>query len=214
MSEESIPVAPEAEASSAAPEIKSEPPKTESVDELQARIKRLEAQNDKVILERRAAKSERDQALEQIKTSEEDKLKEKEEWKTIAETREQEVGDWKTKYEAKDKDWSNAVKLDSFLKALPGELKSQYYALVDIDKIILNPDSGQPEPTSVEKYAKEFAETFTDVFAPRVKAGLPQHASQPDSGGITIEQYRQMSSKEMKENAPQIMEFLNKQQGV
>ena len=47
-------------------------------------------------------------------------------------------------------------KLSAFLKAVPGQVDSKYWGLVDLDKVTMNPETGEIEASSVQQLVDNF----------------------------------------------------------
>lgn len=68
------------------------------------------------------------------------------------------------------------------LQKTVGQLDGKYSALVDFDKIVVDPDSGEINQLSLEKYASSFKTEFPEITA-KVGALPPQKLPAGDQGG-------------------------------
>jgi hypothetical protein len=60
----------------------------------------------------------------------------------------------------REKELLDAVKINAFREKLPGKIANPaYYGFVDLDKIVINPETGEVDSLSVEKEAKRFMDS-------------------------------------------------------
>jgi len=125
--------------------------------------------------------AEKLEALEaQLKQKVETELKEKEDYKKLLELREKELIESKSKLGEFETTFTNSQKMQSFLKHIPGELEQDYWQLIDLDKITINPDTKKPDEASVMAYAKEFSDKFKKVIQSPINQKLPNNAPTPE----------------------------------
>ena len=147
------------------------------------------------------------------KASLEAELKEKEDWKKIAELREQEKIEVETKYTSLTSEIQEAAKFQSLLRALPGRLDQKYYSLVDTRDIVIDPNTGEPDPSSVKKVADSFNANFGELVVSSGKARLPYQAASGSTQSMTEELWKSLSGKEKKERLPEYVESLKQKRG-
>lgn len=138
-------------------------------------------------------------------------LKAKEDYKKLVELREQELNEFKSKYEGLSTTIQESVKFNSFLEALPGQLPKKFWKMVDTSEIVIDPSTGDPDPSSVKKVADKFQAEFGELVQTPGKAKLPNKAA--GSATVINEQvWAAMSPKEKKDNLASYVEY-KKQKG-
>lgn len=139
----------------------------------------------KVLDEAKAAKAKVAQFEKSQKEFEEAKLKEAGDWKKIAEQKEQDLKIAQEKIAETDRRLLEGRKLNALLGALTGEVPKQYWSLMDLDDVAVNPDTGLPDEASVKVAAEKFEKQFPDVVKRPSKARLPNDAAKGGAGKIT-----------------------------
>jgi hypothetical protein len=135
----------------------------------------------------------------QAKLKEESELKQKEEWKKLLEIREKELAEAKQQVHVKDELISTSLKRRALLDAVNGSVPEQYWGLMPLEEIALNPETGMPDESSVQAIARKFESTFADVVKPKGAKGLPNTAAGGPPKKMTVSEWKQLpSSKEMK----------------
>lgn len=145
----------------------------------------------KVLSEKKRRDDQLKQAQDQIaefqkaeKERTENELKQKEDYKQLLEMREQEIAELKTGFTTLQAQQQNATKLDSFLGTLDGKVDRKYWGMIDLDKIIIDPETGVADEMSVTKavegFKKEYPELVQTKGAPKVSSEAPR----PVSGGV------------------------------
>jgi hypothetical protein len=148
----------------------------------------------------------------QRKELEESKLKDEGNWKALLEAREEkliELANQKTEYENKvlmfEQQFQEAAKLQALQEAIGGKFKHKsYYNLVDTDKIIVNPESGEIDQDSVKKYADSFLKEHKELIAfskPPVNDRAPGQ-----SGSMTYEEWLVLAKTDPKKAKEKIKE--------
>jgi hypothetical protein len=161
--------------------------------------------------EENAELKKRLEALEtEKKQSVEAELKAKEDWKKLYEAEKAEkekVALTNTEINAR---LQNGSKMRAFLDKVNGQVSEGYWGLVDLDSIIVNPDTGLPDDASVQKAAAEFEKKFPEVLKkPGSNGKIPNNAAQ---GGGTSLTYDQWKSLPLKEQKARLSEVINLQQ--
>lgn len=131
----------------------------------------------------------------------ESELKEKEDYKKLLELREAEKKELETKYTQLDSSLKDSAKLSAFLDKLGGSVEKQYWGLVNLDEILIDPNTGSIDEASVKQAASKFEQTYPLVIK---KAGssakLPNDAAKGGNGKLTYSEWKALkTSKEMKE---------------
>ena len=183
-------------------EAKAEAVTTEDVSGLKAKRDELLGANKK-LKDKLAALEEAEK--ERTETS----LKEQEKWKEYAALKEKEAEDLKSKYESQRDRILDSKKMAAFLEHAP--VKKKFWDNVDLTKIVTNPETGEIDRVSVQNYAESFSKEFSETLETTAGPKLPQNATAGGTAGLTLEEYRKLSAKEMRERAPEVAELLSKQ---
>jgi hypothetical protein len=134
----------------------------------------------KTLAQEKAAKEKLREYETRFKQIEETKLKEEGEYKKIAEIRAEEARKEKQRADSLEKDMNDTWKLQAFFEKLPGNLKSNdYLTHVDIDSIVLDPETRQVEMASIEKVVNSFMEKHSGLVDIKKSSGLPSEAAKP-----------------------------------
>lgn len=157
-------------------------------------------------------KKKRDEEIEQMKSKlselqkaekerHEAELKQKEDFKSLLKLREEELQKRDEELKQIKGSLEDGAKLRAFLDTVNGVVDKQYWTLVDLDQIKIDPTTGMPDPLTVEQMARKFEQEYGLVLkakgAPRT---LPNTAAQSANGKITVTEWKALkSSKEMKE---------------
>ena len=148
------------------------------------------------------------------KEKEELELQEKEEFKKLVEIKQKNLEDIESKYKQQEKMIKDSMKLSAFLEALPGSVEKQYMGLVDLDKIVIDPTTGEPDSASVQEYAKNFEVQFSTIIKRPNGGTLPSQAAAGSSVSTNLTQYKTMTLKDKKENLKSMVEAYRRQKGI
>lgn len=154
----------------------------------QEKLKEAQAKLDK-IEEKEAELERKRQELE------EQKLKDEGNWKALLEAREAKLAEFQSreselvsKVSMFEQQFQEAAKLQALQDALGGKFKHKsYYNLVDTDRIITNPETGQIDQDSVKAYADTFLKEHKELIAfnkPQINDRAPGQA-----GSLTYEEW-------------------------
>jgi hypothetical protein len=138
----------------------------------------------KVLDEAKAAKKKVAEFEKAKRDAEETSLKEQGNYKKILEEREKELQETKDKLSGLDKKISDSRKMNAFLGAIGGDVPKQYWPLVDLEDVAVNPETGMPDESSVKRAAEKFEKDFPDVIKRPSKSKLPNEA--PRGGGTKL----------------------------
>lgn len=136
------------------------------------------------------------------KEREENDLKEKENFKKLVEIRDKELADERAKYNGLNTTIQESVKFNSFLEALPGQIDRKFWKMVDTSGIVIDPSTGEPDPTSVKAAADKFQAEFSELIQVGGKAKLPNNEAGQYQGAMNDDVWNKMSAKDKKENLP------------
>lgn len=157
-----------------------------------------------------AEKKKKDEDLAQIKAQldemrakdrerQESELKAKEEWKKLVEIREKELNDLKKQVEQKDSLIVTSIKRGAVKSAINGMVPDKYLGLIDVSKVVINPETGEPDPSSVQEVARQFEQEHKLLILSKDgKSGLPNEAA-TGAKKLTYQEWVKLpTSKEMK----------------
>ena len=123
--------------------------------------------------------------------------KELEELNKSVKEKESVINDYEDKY-------SRIKKLSAFNEALPAKLKrKEYYAHVDVDKIVVDPDTGEVDQKSLKTYANQFAEDFKDLLDLKGGPNLP-NAKSTGTATLSYEAWLALPASEMKKRIGEV----------
>lgn len=142
---------------------------------------------------------EKYQSLEQrLAEIEENKLKEKEDYKGLYENTKEELGKLHIELSQKKEEEIASRKLSAFLEILPGQVDKKYWGHVDLDKILLDPETGEIDQMSVTKVAKTFEQTYPEIIIKNGSVNLPNQSPKGNQGQtITYSEWLKLPLKEM-----------------
>lgn len=128
-------------------------------------------------------------------------LKQKEDFKSLLQLREEEMKKKDSELHELKSSLEAGAKLRAFLDSVNGVVEKQYWTLVDIDQIKIDPTTNMPDPISVESLARKFEQEYGLVLkAKGAPKTLPNTAAQGTTAKITVSEWKALkSSKEMKE---------------
>lgn len=159
----------------------------------------------KVLNEAKKAKAKLAEIESQKKADREKELRAQENFKLLVEEREKELNETKQKLTTYEQNYQNAQKLNAVLASLNGEVDEQYWGLIDLSKIAVDPETGSPDKTSAAKYAKEFSSKFSLVVKKPASAKIPADAANGNGKGLSYEEWSKLPPAEMKKRMSEVM---------
>lgn len=131
---------------------------------------------EKAITEAKKAK-EKLQAIEaESKKRQEDEAKAKEDYKKLYESAAAERDEVKKQKSDLETGLIDGKKLQAFLGKLPGKVAKEYWSLIDLDKIVIDPDSREIDERSLAKAVKEFETIHARLIDKPATGRLPNDA--------------------------------------
>jgi hypothetical protein len=131
------------------------------------------------------------------KDLEETRLKEQGEYKKLLdiERKKREVEESKRiQYE---KNLIDAHKLNAVKERLPGKIKrNEYYSFIDTDKVLIDPETGIIDETSIEEVVNGFLAEHTSLIDVGNTVKLPQHAASGSVSKISYDDWLKLPLKE------------------
>ncbi len=109
--------------------------------------------------------------------NEENKLAEQGEYKKLVETRDAEIAKLNSENNEYKTSFDKAIKLSAFRDQLGGTVdNNQYYDFVNVDNIVIDPESGTVDDASVEMVVNEFKQSHSKLYTPKSAKVLPNNA--------------------------------------
>jgi len=158
----------------------------------------------KLLKEKKKLQEELDATQKAIKEREEADLRAKEDFKKIAELRETEAKELREKLTTVEARERNGMKLDAFLSSLDGAVDKRFWGHIPLDQIVVDPESGEPDPMSVTKVVEWFRKEYFDIIKKPGQATVPNTAPQGSAGNgkITRAAWLALDHKEMSKWKP------------
>jgi hypothetical protein len=141
----------------------------------------------KAIDEAKKAKAKAAEYERAQRAREEEELKKQGEYKKLLEQRESELNEARTARQALESKISDSRKLNAFLGSVTGDVPKQYWSLIDLDTIAVDPETGMPDEASVKKAAADFEKQYSDVVKKPTKGKLPNDAPQGSGAAVGFE---------------------------
>lgn len=130
------------------------------------------------------------------KKREEAEALEKQEFKKLYESEKAKAQELEGKYNALNANVTDTRKLHAFMKKVGGEIREDYWGLIDLTQIAMDPESGKIDDGSVARYAKEF-EKKHEILIQRPNGGkLPNGAPLGGSTTLTHAEWLKLPLKE------------------
>ena len=155
-------------------------------------------------------KKKRDEQLEQAekelndfrakeKERVENELKAKENFKELLALRDKEKSELAEQLNQTKAQIERHVKFQSFLGEVNGVIPKQFESLIDVSKIIIDPVTQQPDPTSVQSVARDFEKNYGMILGKKASGGLPNEAARSGVKKLTVAEWNALpTAKEMK----------------
>ncbi len=137
------------------------------------------------------------------KLLEEAALREKEDYKKLFESRDKELETERNARLAIEKQVTDSRKLNTFLKNV-GPLEQEYWSLIDLDRINVDPESGKVDEISTKAYADDFKKTFWKVIGTQ-KNQMPNEGPTDKKTGLTYEQWTKLPYAEQRKRINDII---------
>ena len=135
---------------------------------------------------------------------EESTLREKEDWRKLFEQRESELKTTKLELDSIKTRVVDSKKLNSFLNAIEKPIEQKYWSLVELDRIVVDPNSGEIDSSTLKKYAEEFKKEYWKVIdSSTPKMPNENHNNKPN--GITYDYWLTLKPNEQKKRLKDII---------
>lgn len=90
-------------------------------------------------------------------------------------------------------------KIGAVLEKLSGEVDRKYFDKIDVSKVKIDPETGEPDEASVKEAAKHFEANFPEVIKKPSKGGLPNDYARGGGAKLTYDAWSKLSPKEQRE---------------
>lgn len=137
------------------------------------------------------------------RAAEEERLRKSEDYKKLVTLREQEIENLRKALGEKDGELSglkgslqNSVKMRAFLDAVGGNVSQQYWGLIELDEVVIDPETGKVDETSVVKAARDFEKKYPLVLEKKNAGGLPNDAARGGATKLSYEEWLALPAKE------------------
>jgi len=117
-------------------------------------------------------------------------------YKQLLEERDKKIAELEGTVSEGNKRWESTAKLNAFLDSVDGEIPKQYWSLIDIENIAINPETELPDEMSVKEAVKKFSKTYPDVVKKRTGSKLPNTPPQGANRKLTVEAWKALPYKE------------------
>jgi hypothetical protein len=96
------------------------------------------------------------------------------------------------------------IKMSHFLDAIDGNIPREYWPLIDVEKIVVDPATNMPDPMSVQSVAKDFSTKYHRVIEKKNGPKVPSDAPNGSGGGLTYEAWKALPLAEMKKRIKEV----------
>lgn len=141
---------------------------------------------DKALTEKRNA-MKRLKELEDAETARREKeLEDEGNFREIIANREKRIEELEGQVSTLNDTFTRGAKLDAFLNLVKtdyaADIKETYWGLVNLEKIAVNPDNGQPDPATVKTVVDEFVNKYPETLRKK-NGGNPPPGNPPGGTG-------------------------------
>jgi CRISPR/Cas system CMR subunit Cmr6 (Cas7 group RAMP superfamily) len=143
----------------------------------------------RVLAEAKKFKELSESLSKQTEAEKEKQLKDQNEWKSLAEMHKAKLDVAQKELEEKNRAIQDGLKFSEFNRHLGGKLKHSSYANhVDFDRILINPETGMIEESSVKSVVAEFIKQHSALVdfgnKPRLPNEAPRHGLPSGKKGL------------------------------
>jgi len=139
------------------------------------------------------------------KEAEEMALKQKEDWKKAYELKTQELEKTKAEFKSQQEIIQDSKKFSAFLESVNGVVDKKFHQFIDVGNVVIDPTTGQPDLASAQQAAREFEKNYPEFIKRGSGPRLPNSAPQHSTGALSVEEWRNLPSKEMKARLKDVM---------
>jgi hypothetical protein len=84
------------------------------------------------------------------------------------------------------------------LSHLSGEVEDQYFGLIDVSQVVIDPSTGLPDETSAQKAASLFEQRYSKVIMRPSGVAMPNQAAKGAATQLTYQEWLQLPYDEQK----------------
>lgn len=140
-----------------------------------------------------------DALLAEKKEREEEELRKRGDTEKLLKLREEELQKEREEKQRLVSNIQGGLKLDAVLNTISGKVDKKYWNLINLDEIVIDPNTGTPDGSSVQSVARQFESMFPEVISRASGMKLPNDAPKNGSGKLSIEEWSKLgSAKEMR----------------
>lgn len=147
--------------------------------------------------EKKKMQAERDMLAAEKKQREEEEARKRGDYEALVKARDEEIKKLTTTVDTFKQRQADAAKLGLFLKSAGSDIEDKWLGLVDLDKIAVNPETGEVDPLSVATAVDTFKKSWPEAFK---KAGPKLPTDVPNGSPNTIKEseWKKLPAKEMR----------------
>lgn len=124
----------------------------------------------------------------------------------LLDVRNKELEEERTRREVLEAQQRDQRKAAAFLGALTGQIDvAKYGPLINLEKIVIDPQSGEPDAASVTAAAREFEAAYPEIVQRKTGVTLPADASRGGNSKITYVEWLKLPVKEMLKRQREVM---------
>ena len=135
----------------------------------------------------------------------EDEARQREDYKTLLAAREAELTAEREEHAKLKNRINSGAKLRSVLEAIDGTVDEAFYGLIPVDKVVLDPETGLPDPMTVKDAVKFFESKYSKVITPKEVILPPSDAAKGAPTGLTYEQWKSLPLDEQKKRMKDVL---------
>lgn len=114
-------------------------------------------------------------------------LEEQGQYKSAFELEKKKALDFQDKLNQQQKMITDSIKMRAFLSQIQGTVSDEYWDLVKLDEIVIDPDTNKPDPVALENYAKSWSTKHARLIDKPSTAKVPTDAPrQTNLGNINL----------------------------
>jgi hypothetical protein len=152
-----------------------------------------------------AALAENEAHKSKLKTEEEKALAEQNRYKELFEQTKEENERLKGDLGGHQERWNQALKIDSFNSALGDKkIDKKYYGHIDIDKIIIDPETGKADAVSAQKEVERICREYPEIVQKKAGGKLPNEYPNGGTGTLSYDEWLKLPAKEMAKRQKEI----------
>lgn len=155
----------------------------------------------------KAAEAKLSAAEKEQSDAKEASLRQKEDWKTLAETKEKDLLDAQTEVKLLRGQISDGTKINAFLEKMReshGEVGQQYWGLVDLDKLEIDPETSLPTESSMTDVVNNYVQKFAQTIIRKDSAKITDNQGGQSNVGLTHKQWLALPLKEKKSRMKEV----------